>query len=183
MYKHLCYTFQSHLAKFHQNLPKVIKFCVIIGTFCYNWVIFIEISINSNNLLWYKSIHIIYRSFQDVPGYKIIKLHVSTNANIYLFCKLNLNTMNLKGPVKFKFHKSTIATHSTITDSQHREFLTFLTYFSICCFSTTCIFLTIHVILAAINCPIQATCEKIVPQVLRHAHLLLNNTQGLAVTW
>ena len=34
--------------------------------------------------------------------------------------------MNLKGPVKFKFHKSTIATHSTIADSQHRKFLTFL---------------------------------------------------------
>ena len=26
------------------------------------------------NLLWYKSIHIIYRSFQDILGYKIIKL-------------------------------------------------------------------------------------------------------------
>ena len=34
--------------------------------------------------------------------------------------------MNLKGPVKFKFHKSTIATHGTIADSQHQEFLTFL---------------------------------------------------------
>ena len=50
--------------------------------------------------------------------------------NIYLFCKLNLNKTNLKGPVKFKFHKSTIATHSTIGDSQHREFLTFLTFLS-----------------------------------------------------
>ena len=50
----------------------------------------------------------------------------STNAKIYLFCKLNLNTVNLKRPVKFKFHKSTITTHSTIADSQHREILTFL---------------------------------------------------------
>ena len=91
--------------------------------------------------------------------------------------------MNLKGPVKFKFHKSTIATLSTIADSQHREFLTFLTSFSICCFSTACIFLTIYVTLAAINCPIQATCEKTVPEVLRHVHILLNNTQGLAVNW
>ena len=82
--------------------------------------------------------------------------------------------MNLNGPVKFKFHKSTIATHSTIADSQHRELLTFVTYFSICCFSTTHVFLTIYVTLAAINCPIQATCEKTVPEVLRHAHLLLN---------
>ena len=88
--------------------------------------------------------------------------------------------MNLKGPVKFKFPKSTIA------DSQHREFLTFLTFLTsspICCFSTTHVFLTIHVILAAINCPIQAICGKTVPEVLRHTHLLLNITQGLAVNW
>ena len=93
--------------------------------------------------------------------------------NIYLFFKLNLNKMNLKGPVKFKFHKNTITTHSTIADSLHREFLTFLTSSPIC-FSTTCIFLTIRVILAAINCPLQAICEKTVPEVLRHVHLLLN---------
>ena len=121
----------------------------------------IEISIKSNQLLWYKSINFTYRSFQDIFGYKIIKLRIfSTNAKIYLFCKLSLNKMNLKGPVKFKFHKSTIVTHSTIADSQHREFLTFLTSFSICCFSTAHIFLTIYVTLAAINCPIQATCKK-----------------------
>ena len=82
--------------------------------------------------------------------------------------------MNLKGPVKFKFYKSTIATHCTIADSQHREFLTFLTSSSICCFSTACIFLTIYVTLAAINCSIQAICEKTAPEVLRHMHLLLN---------
>ena len=28
----------------------------------------------------------------------------------------------------FKFHKGTIATHSTIADRQHRVFLTFLTF-------------------------------------------------------
>ena len=39
--------------------------------------------------------------------------------------------MNLKGPVQFKFYKITIATHSTIDNSQHREFLTFHTSFSI----------------------------------------------------
>ena len=50
--------------------------------------------------------------------------------NIYSFCKLNLNKMNLKGPVKFKSHKSTIAIHSTIADGQHRKFLTFLTLLS-----------------------------------------------------
>ena len=67
-----------------------------------------------------------------------------------------------------------MATHSTIADSQHRGFLTFLTSFSICCFSTTRIFLTIYVTLAAVSCSIQAICEKTAPEVLRHAHLLLN---------
>ena len=94
--------------------------------------------------------------------------------NIYSFCTLSLNTMNLKGPVKFKFYKSTIATHSTIADCQQREFLIFLTSFSFCCFSTAHVFLTIHVTLIAINCSIQATCEKTAPEVLRHVHLLLN---------
>ena len=94
------------------------------------------------------------------------------------FVKLNLNTTNLKGPVKFKFYKSTIATHCTIADSQHRDFLTFLTSSSICCFSTAHIFLAIHVTLIAINCSIQAICEKTVPEVLRHVHLLLNKYTG-----
>ena len=49
---------------------------------------------------------------------------------IYLFCKLNLNTTNLKRPVNSNFIQSTIATHSTIADRQHREFLTFLTFHS-----------------------------------------------------
>ena len=138
---------------FAKTYQQVIKFFDIKGTFCCSLVTFIEILIKSNNLLWYKSIHTIYRSFQDVLGYKIVKImHFSANAKIYLFCKLNLNKTNLKRPVKFKFDKSTIATHSTIAYSQHREFLTFLTYFSICCFSTTHIFLTIYVTLAAINC-------------------------------
>ena len=82
--------------------------------------------------------------------------------------------MNLKVPVKFKFYKSTIATHSTIADSQHGGFLTFLTSLSICCFSTAHVFLTIYVTLTAINCSIQAICENTVPEVLKHAHLLLN---------
>ena len=155
--------------KFCQNLPKVIKFLIIIGTFCCSWVTLCNI---------------MYKSFQDVFGYKIIKLHIILQMqNIYLFCKLNLNKTNLKGPVKFKFHKGTLATHSTIADSQHREFLTFLTSFSICCFSTAHVFPTIHVTLIAINCSIQATCEKTVPEVLRHTHLLLNKYTRLAVNW
>ena len=79
-------------------------------------------------------------------------MHFSPNANIYLFCKLNLNTMNLKRPVKFKFLKGTIATHSTIAYSQTPRISHISHLFSICCFSTTRVFLTIYVTLAAINC-------------------------------
>ena len=46
----------------------------------------------------------------------------------YLFCKLNLNTMNLKKPVNSNFIQSIVFTHSTIADRQHRVFLTFLTF-------------------------------------------------------
>ena len=53
--------------------------------------------------------------------------------------------------MKLKFYTIIIATHSTIDKSQHGEFLTFLTSFSIYCFSTTHIYLTIYVILEAIN--------------------------------
>ena len=100
--------FATLLKSFGKILPKptkVIKFYIIIGTFCYSWLTFIKTSIRNTNLLWYNSINIIYRSFQDIFGYKIIKLCIfSTNAKIYLFCKLNPNKTNLKGPVKFKFY-------------------------------------------------------------------------------
>ena len=52
------------------NSPQVIKFIDVIGTICYSGVFFIEILIKDNYLLWYKSIHTIYRSFQDVWGTK-----------------------------------------------------------------------------------------------------------------
>ena len=162
------------MAKFRQNLPKSYQVSHHNRYILLQLGNFIEILIKSNNLLWYKSINITYRSFQDVCGYKIVKLHnFLQNAKIYLFCKLSLNQMNLKGPVKFKFHKSTIVAHSTIADSQHREFLTFLTSSPICCFSAACVFLTIHVTLIAINCSIQATCERTAPEVLRHVHVIV----------
>ena len=131
MYKQFATLLKGHLTKFHQILPKSYQIsqhnrCILLqlGNF-------IKILITGNNLLWYKSIHIIYRSFQDVFGVQNCKImHFSANAKIYLFCKLNLYTMNLKRPVKFKFHKSTIATHNTIADSQHREIITFLTFHS-----------------------------------------------------
>ena len=49
----LCKSSFSTLSKlFGKILPKVIKFCATIGTFCYHWETFIEISIKENNLLW-----------------------------------------------------------------------------------------------------------------------------------
>ena len=57
-----------------------------------------------------------------------IKAFFPANANVYSFCKLNLNTMNLKRPVNSNFIQNTIATHSTIANRQHRVFLTFLTF-------------------------------------------------------
>ena len=116
-------------------------------------------------------------------GYKIIKLrHFFTNANVYSFCKLNLNTMNLKRPVKFKFHTGTIATHSTIANRQHRVFLTFLTFL-------------LSVVLALLTLPhntchlgsnqllIQAICEKTALEVLTHMHVLLKQYTGIEVNW
>ena len=103
------------------------------------------------------------------------------NANIYSFCKLNLNT-NLKRPVNFKFHTGTIATHSTIANRQHRVFLTFLMFF-------------LSVVLALLTLPhntchfgsnqllIQAICEKTALEVLTHAFVVLKQYTGIEVNW
>ena len=80
--------------------------------------------------------------------------------------------MNLKGPVKFKFHKGTIATHSTIVDSQHREFLTFLTFLSSVVLALPTFFSQFMSLWQELIA-IQATCEKTVLEVLRQVHLLL----------
>ena len=80
--------------------------------------------------------------------------------------------MNLKGPVKFKFYKSTIATHSTIADSQHQEFLTFLTFLSSVVLALLTFFSQFMSLLQQLIA-IQATCEKTVLEVLTHVHLLL----------
>ena len=53
------------------NSTQVIKFIDVIGTICCSGVTFIEISIKDNYLLWYKSIHTIYRSFQDIWSTKL----------------------------------------------------------------------------------------------------------------
>ena len=103
----------------------------------------------------------------------------SANTNVYSFCKLNLNTVNLKGPVNSNFIKGTIATHSTIANRQHRVFLTFL----------------LSVVLALLTLPhnmchfgsnqflIQAICEKTVLEVLTHALVLLKQYTGIEVNW
>ena len=85
--------------------------------------------------------------------------------------------MNLKRPVNFKFHTGTIATHSTIANRQHNVFLTFFMFL-------------LSVVVALLAFPpntchfgsnqllIQDNCEKTVLEVLTHAFVLLNNTQG-----
>ena len=88
--------------------------------------------------------------------------------------------MNLKRPVNSNFIKGTIDTHSTIVDRQHRVFLTFLTFL-------------LSVVLALLALPhntchfgsnqllIQAICEKTVPNVLSHMHVLLKQYTGIEV--
>ena len=90
--------------------------------------------------------------------------------------------MNLKGPVNSSSIEGTIATHSTIANSQHRVFLTFLTFL-------------LSVVLALLTLPhntchfgsnqllIQAICEKTVPEVLTHTHVLLKQYTGIEVNW
>ena len=66
---------------------------------------------------------------------------------IYLFCKSNIIKNKLEKTSKIQILKLQLATHSTIEKSQHREFLTFLTSFSIYCFNTAHVYLIIYVTL------------------------------------
>ena len=43
----VCYTLKVIWQNFAKTYQKVIKFCIILRTFCYSWVTFIEISIKS----------------------------------------------------------------------------------------------------------------------------------------
>ena len=66
------------------------------------------------------------------------------------FCKIKPK-YELEKTSKFKFNKGTIATHSTIADTQHRVILTFLIFL----LSVVLTLLTLShnsVTLAAINC-------------------------------
>ena len=90
--------------------------------------------------------------------------------------------MDLKGPVNSNFIQSTITTHSTIADRQHRVFLTFLTFL-------------LSVVLALLVLPhntchfdnnqllIQVICEKTALEVLIHMHVLLKQYTGIEVYW
>ena len=124
---------------------------------------------NRYNLLWYKSIHTIYRSFQDVLGYNIIKLGiVYANANIYIFCKLNLKYHKLEKTSKIQILiQSTIATHSTIASRQCREFLTFHSSVVLALLMFISQFMSLWLLSIT---PFRPSCGKTVLEVLRHAY-------------
>ena len=83
---------------------------------------------------------------------------------------------------KFKFHKGTIATHSTIADRQHRVFLTFLTFLlSVVLALLTLSHNTCH--FGSNQLLIQAICEKTALEVLTHAFVLLKQYTGIEVNW
>ena len=74
------------------------------------------------------------------------------------FCKLKPKYELVKTS-KFKFNKGTIATHSTIADSQHRVVLTFLTFLlSVVLALLALSHNTCH--LAAINCSFRLSVRK-----------------------
>ena len=78
--------------------------------------------------------------------------------------------MNLKRPVNSNFIQSTIATHSTIANRQHRVFLTFLLSVVLALLMFVSQYMSLWQQLIA---PFRAICEKTALEVLTHAHLLL----------
>ena len=80
------------------------------------------------------------------------------------FCKIKPK-YELEKTSKFKFNKGTIATHSTIADSQHRVGSHISHISLICCFSTVCI-VSQYMSLSSNKLLIQAICEKTVLEVL-----------------
>ena len=80
------------------------------------------------------------------------------------FCKIK-SKYKLEKTSKFKFNKGTIATHSTIADSQHRVILTFLTFLlSVVLTLLTLSHNTCH--FSSNKLLIQAICEKTALEVL-----------------
>ena len=88
------------------------------------------------------------------------------------FVNLNLNT-SLKRPVKFKFNKDTIDTHSTIANRQHKVIPTFLTFLLSAVLAllalshNTCHFSSNKLL-------IQAICEKTALEVLNTCICIVN---------
>ena len=83
---------------------------------------------------------------------------------------------------KFKFNKGTIATHSTIGDSQHRVILTFLTLLlSVVLTLLALSHNTCH--LEAINCSFRLFCEKTALEVLNTHVILLKQYTKIGVNW
>ena len=97
------------------------------------------------------------------------------------FCKIKPK-YGLEKTSKFKFNKGTIATRSTIADSQHRVILTFLTFL----LSVVLILLTLSHNMCHFNrnkLLIQAICEKTVLEVLNTCIVLLKQYTGIGVNW
>ena len=89
------------------------------------------------------------------------------------FCKIKPK-YELGKTSKFKFNKGTIATHSTIADSQHRVVLTFLTFLlSVVLTLLTLSHNTCH--FSSNKLLIQAICEKTVLEVL-NTHVCIVKT-------
>ena len=83
---------------------------------------------------------------------------------------------------KFKFNKGTIATHSTIGDSQHKLILTFLTFLlSVVLTLLALSHNTFHS--AAINCSFWLFCEKTALEVLNTCMILLKQYTEIGVNW
>ena len=92
------------------------------------------------------------------------------------FCKIKPK-YELEKTSKFKFNKGTIATHSTIADSQHRVILTILTFLtfllSVVLTLLTLSHNTCH--FSSNKLLIQAICEKTVLEVL-NTHVCIVKT-------
>ena len=92
------------------------------------------------------------------------------------FCKIKTK-YELEKTRKFKFNKGTIATHSAIADSQHRVFLTFLTFL----LSFVLALLTLSHNMCHFSSNqflIQAICEKTVLEVFNtHVCIVKANIQ------
>ena len=112
-----------------------------------------------------RNLYTIYRSLQGIRRYKIVKLKHSLQMQIITHFVKFKPKYKLEKISKFKFNKGTIATHSTIGDSQHRVILTFLTFLlSVALTLLALSHNTCH--LAAINCSFRLFCEKTALEVL-----------------